>query len=160
MFSPGKPKVLLKLMTSVCISHAGASAFLILLRFKRRILPMRYIFVALGGAIGAVGRYAISLISEKPGFPVLTLITNVLGAVLIGFVAGLVSQRDNISSNTVLFWTTGVCGGFTTFSTFSLEAFSLLENHQIVEGSIYVVLSVALCLAGIFFGRRLAVIMA
>ena len=101
---------------------------------------MRFICVALGGAIGAVGRYAISLISEKPGFPVLTLITNVLGAVLIGFVVGLVSQRENISSNTVLFWKTGVCGGFTTFSAFSLEAFSLLENHQIAAGSIYIVL--------------------
>ena len=54
---------------------------------------MRYIFVALGGAIGAVGRYAISLISEKPGFPVLTLITNILGAMLLGFIVGLVSQR-------------------------------------------------------------------
>ena len=121
---------------------------------------MRYIFVALGGAIGAVGRYAISLISDKPGFPVLTLITNILGAVLLGFIVGLVSQRDNISPNTVLFWKTGVCGGFTTFSTFSLEAFSLFENHQIVDGSIYIALSVVLCLAGIFCGRRLAVIMA
>lgn len=121
---------------------------------------MRYIFVALGGAIGAVGRYAISLISEKPGFPVLTLITNILGAVLLGFIVGLVSQRDNISPNTVLFWKTGVCGGFTTFSTFSLEAFSLFENHQMIAGSIYIALSVALCLAGIFIGRRLAVIMA
>ena len=120
---------------------------------------MRFICVALGGAIGAVGRYAISLISEKQGFPVLTLITNVLGAVLIGFVVGLVSQRENISSNTVLFWKTGVCGGFTTFSAFSLEAFSLLENHQIAAGSIYIVLSVVLCLAGIFFGRNLAAIL-
>ena len=121
---------------------------------------MRYIFVALGGAIGAVGRYAISLTSEKLGFPVLTLITNILGAMLLGFIVGLVSQRENISPNTVLFWKTGVCGGFTTFSTFSLEAFSLLENHQIVAGGIYIALSVVLCLAGIFCGRRLAVIMA
>ena len=120
---------------------------------------MRYIFVALGGAIGAVGRYAISLISEKPGFPVLTLITNVLGAVLIGFVVGLVSQRENISPNTVLFWKTGVCGGFTTFSTFSLEAFSLFEKKAYLSGSIYIALSVAFCILGVLLGKRIAVLL-
>ena len=108
---------------------------------------MSFFSVALGGAIGAVGRYAISLIPVKTGFPVQTLITNILGAVLIGFIVGLVSQREDISPNTVLFWKTGVCGGFTTFSTFSLEAFSLLENHQISAGILYIALSVVFCIA-------------
>ena len=121
---------------------------------------MSFFSVALGGAIGAVGRYAISLIPVKTGFPFQTLITNILGAVLIGFIVGLVSQREDISPNTVLFWKTGVCGGFTTFSTFSLEAFSLLENHQISAGILYIALSVVLCIAGILCGRRLAMLMA
>ena len=69
---------------------------------------MSFLFVALGGAIGAMGRYAISLIPVKTGFPVLTLVTNVLGAVLIGFIVGLVSEREDISPNTLLFWKTGV----------------------------------------------------
>ena len=87
---------------------------------------MRFIFVALGGAVGAMGRYAISLIPTKTGFPVLTLITNIAGAILIGFIVGIVNLREDISPHTALFWKTGVCGGFTTFSTFSLEAVSLL----------------------------------
>ena len=63
-------------------------------------------------------------------FPVLTLITNIMGAVLIGFIVGITSDKEGISDNTVLFWKTGVCGGFTTFSTFSLEAFNLFDNKQ------------------------------
>lgn len=50
---------------------------------------MDFIFVAMGGAIGAIGRYIISLIPVKTGFPILTLITNILGAILIGFIAGI-----------------------------------------------------------------------
>ncbi len=121
---------------------------------------MSFLFAALGGAIGAMGRYAISLIPVKTAFPVLTLITNMLGAVLIGFIVGLVSKRDDIPPNAVLFWKTGVCGGFTTFSTFSLEAFSLIENRQIALGSIYIAVSVGFCIAGIMLGRQLAMLMA
>ena len=70
---------------------------------------MNFLFVALGGALGAVARYAISLLPVKTGFPVLTLITNILGAILIGFIVGVTSNREGISGNTVLFWKTGVC---------------------------------------------------
>lgn len=119
---------------------------------------MGFLFVALGGAIGAVGRYAISLIPIKTGFPVLTLITNILGAVLIGFIVGIVSDNSEVSPNTVLFWKTGVCGGFTTFSTFSLEAFTLFESKAYLSGGIYVLLSVACCLVGIFCGKKLAML--
>ncbi len=121
---------------------------------------MSFLFVALGGAIGAAGRYAISLIPVKSAFPVLTLITNFLGAVLIGFIVGLVSNRDDIPPNAVLFWKTGVCGGFTTFSTFSLEALSLIENHRIALGGFYIVASVGFCIAGIMLGRQFAMLLA
>ena len=84
---------------------------------------MSFVFVALGGAIGAVARYAISLIPVKSQFPILTLVTNILGAVLIGFIVGMTDKKADVSQNTVLFWKTGICGGFTTFSTFSLEAY-------------------------------------
>lgn len=117
---------------------------------------MSFIFVALGGAIGAIGRYIISLIPIRTDFPVLTLLTNITGAILIGFIVGIASERDNVSPNTVLFWKTGVCGGFTTFSTFSLEAYTLLENKSYFIGVLYIVLSVICCIIGIFCGRKIA----
>ena len=85
--------------------------------------------VGLGGAIGAILRYSISLIPYKNTFPVLTLITNLLGAILIGIVVGI-SVKNNWSKNLTLFFKTGVCGGFTTFSTFSLEANNLFQINK------------------------------
>lgn len=120
---------------------------------------MGFLFVALGGALGAIGRYAISLIPVKTGFPILTLITNIIGAILIGFIVGVVSNKSNASDNTVLFWKTGVCGGFTTFSTFSLEALSLFEKKSYLFGSIYILLSVSFCVLGVLLGKRLAMLL-
>ena len=116
---------------------------------------MNFLWVALGGAIGAMLRYAISLIPVKTSFPVLTLITNVIGAIAIGFIAGIVSSKKDVSQSLVLFTKTGICGGFTTFSTFSLEAFQMFEKHQYLPGGIYVILSVVCCLAGIWCGEKL-----
>ena len=96
-----------------------------------------FLFVGLGGALGAVLRYAISLFPYKGTFPVLTFITNVLGALLIGYIAGAAARRG-LSQNLVLFLKTGVCGGFTTFSTVSLEAYNLFDGgHYITEFIIY-----------------------
>ena len=119
---------------------------------------MNFLFVALGGALGAVARYAISLIPAKTQFPVLTLITNILGAILIGFIVGVTDKKADASPHTVLFWKTGVCGGFTTFSTFSLEAYKLFENRAYVPGGVYVGLSVCCCIFGIFLGKKMAAI--
>ncbi len=119
---------------------------------------MNFVFVALGGALGAVGRYAISMIPLKTDFPFLTLITNILGAVLIGLIAGMASARQELSPNTVLFWKTGVCGGFTTFSTFSLEAYELFEKGSPILGLVYAVVSVVSCILGIICGKKIAAI--
>ena len=119
---------------------------------------MSFIYIALGGAIGAVGRYSISLIPVKTEFPVLTLITNLIGAVLIGFIVGLADNRTDVSQNTTLFLKTGVCGGFTTFSTFSLEAYSLIEKKLYFAGISYILLSVILCIVGVLLGKKLSMI--
>ena len=131
---------------------------IILLGIKITEKLMSFLFVALGGAIGAMARYAISLIPVKTEFPILTLITNIAGAILIGFIVGFTNNKENISENTVLFWKTGVCGGFTTFSTFSLEAFNLLDNKQYTLGGLYIVLSVTCCILGILCGKKLATV--
>ena len=117
---------------------------------------MSFFSVALGGAIGAVGRYAISLIPVKTGFPFQTLITNILGAVLIGFIMGLVSQREDISHNTVLFWKTGVCGGFTTFSTFINECGTLVKDGNMLMPAIYLLASLAVGFIALLLGNWLS----
>ena len=119
---------------------------------------MSFVFVALGGALGAIARYAISLIPVKAQFPILTLVTNILGAILIGFIVGVTDKKGDVSPNMVLFWKTGVCGGFTTFSTFSLEAYKLLEDKAYVHGGIYMALSVCCCIIGVFLGKRLSAV--
>lgn len=117
---------------------------------------MSFLWVALGGALGAMGRYAISLIPIKSVFPVLTLITNLIGAIAIGFIAGIVCAKESVSPNLILFTKTGVCGGFTTFSTFSLEAYDLLNTQQYLLGSIYICLSVVFCIIGIGCGKKIS----
>ena len=121
-----------------------------------RTTKMNFVFVGLGGALGAIGRYAISMIPIKTEFPFLTLITNILGAVLIGFISGMVSAKQDVSQNIVLFWKTGVCGGFTTFSTFSLEAYELFEKGSTILGLVYAVVSVVSCIFGIVCGKKVA----
>lgn len=117
---------------------------------------MSFLFVALGGALGAMLRYAISLVPVRGTFPILTLITNILGAIAIGFIVGLVSSKNDASANVTLFWKTGFCGGFTTFSTFSLEALQLFQKKQYGLGGLYIVLSCVACILGVWAGERLA----
>lgn len=116
------------------------------------------IWVGFGGALGAVLRYGISLLPYRGTFPILTFVTNVLGALFIGFVAGMAVGRG-IPRNFVLFFKTGVCGGFTTFSTFSLEAYTLLEKGKVVEAFVYMgasmIFSLAGVLVGMYAGKRL-----
>lgn len=114
-----------------------------------------FIFVGLGGAAGAMLRYGISLLPYKGSFPLLTFITNLCGAVLIGYIAGMAAGKQ-MPSGLVLFLKTGVCGGFTTFSTFSLEAYNLMEQGHYGQAGGYAVLSVVLCLAGVWCGMALA----
>ena len=121
---------------------------------------MSFLSVAFGGALGAVARYTISLIPVKTTFPLLTLITNIIGAILIGFIVGITDKTGDVSPNTVLFWKTGVCGGFTTFSTFSLEAYKLFEKNSYTLGGVYVALSVGCCILGILLGKKLSMVIA
>ena len=108
------------------------------------------LLVACGGALGAAGRYLISLIGFHGSFPLPTLATNLLGAVAIGLAVGLLDDP-----RATLFFKTGVCGGFTTFSTFSNETFLLIQNGKILSATVYVLLSVLLGTGAVWAGRML-----
>lgn len=112
----------------------------------------KILFVALGGAAGAVCRYLLGLINIRIDFPVITLAINLIGAVIIGFVTGVAAEKS-IHTNITLLLKTGFCGGFTTFSTFSLETLTLFENGKAFAGSIYGILSLVLCVAGVWLGQ-------
>lgn len=88
---------------------------------------MNILAVALGGGIGAALRYGLSLLPISREFPMATLLTNFLGAFLIGLIA---AQAGRLSTRSVLLLKTGICGGFTTFSTFSLETVMLLPARN------------------------------
>ena len=104
--------------------------------------------VGAGSFIGGVARYLVSLSMKGigKGFPWATITVNLLGCLLIGLLWGLLSRNATVSTSWGLFLTVGLCGGFTTFSTFSKEALTMLQAGQIGGFATYVVVSV---LAGI-----------
>ena len=114
--------------------------------------------VALGGGIGACLRYLIGLIPLKEpfAFPVKTLMINLLGCFVIGLIAALAVKNSTLSPKTVLFIKTGLCGGFTTFSTFALETENLIKTGHIGVAVIYVALSVLVGVGLAFAGQVIA----
>ena len=113
------------------------------------------IFVGLGGFLGSILRYLFGYIPflKSEHFPFATLIVNFLGAILISIIAEISKKTNMISPRTELFLKVGICGGFTTFSTFSLETMSLFKDEKILLGSGYALCSVVLCLCGILLGK-------
>jgi CrcB protein len=119
------------------------------------VLVMSFLFVAIGGALGSVLRYFLSLVIPKvAGFPWPTFVANVLGCLCIGVFSGLFLKCGSLSPNLKLFLVTGFCGGFTTFSTFANENLALLQSGKIGMFAIYAissfVLGVAACAAGLY----------
>lgn len=113
------------------------------------------LIVALGGGIGSCLRYLIGLIPLKESFtfPVKTLVINLLGCFVIGLIAALAVRNSSLSPKTVLFIKTGLCGGFTTFSTFALETETLIKTGHIGLAVLYVALSVAVGVGLTFAGQ-------
>ena len=114
-----------------------------------------FLQVAMGGAAGSVARYGVNRAAMAvfgPGFPVATLIVNVAGSFLMGLLVALLAQRGNDWSPLLM---TGLLGGFTTFSAFSLDAVSLWTRGQHATAAAYVTASVALSLAALVAGIAL-----
>lgn len=116
------------------------------------------LYVGIGGFIGSVLRYLCSFfpIGSEFGFPYATLFVNVSGALLIGFLVAYLARSFAPDHELLLFLRVGLCGGFTTFSAFSLESIELFKSGEIFTAFIYIVLSVALCLGAVLLGDYIA----
>jgi len=116
---------------------------------------MLYLIVFLGAGIGGALRHGVNVAATRLfgfGFPYGTFIVNVAGSFVMGLLAGFFAYRAGIPQHVRLFLTTGILGGFTTFSTFSLDAAVLIERHAFGLAAGYLVGSAAAGLAALFFG--------
>jgi CrcB protein len=114
-----------------------------------------FLLVGLGGGIGAMLRYFFSLIIKHTTFPYNTLFINIAGSLLIGIVFGLSAKNEAISDELKLFLATGICGGFTTFSAFSVENMQMLKEGNYVTAAVYIFASVLLSIIAVFAGFKI-----
>ena len=111
--------------------------------------------VALGGALGSVVRYMVAGWVQPawwPGFPFGIFVVNITGGLLMGLIAELAALKLNFTPEMRAFLTTGILGGYTTFSTFSLDSALLIERGAYVQASVYVVGSASLSILALFLG--------
>ena len=116
---------------------------------------MGYLIVFLGGGAGAALRHGMNLAVARTlgtAFPYGTLIINVTGSLVMGLIAGYFALKGDASQHWRLFLTTGILGGYTTFSAFSLDAALLYERGEVGLSALYVVAAVAVSIAGLFAG--------
>ena len=117
-----------------------------------------FLLVGLGGMIGSILRYAASLFIKNPatGFPFATFSVNIIGSFIIGWVFGISLKEGMINWDWKLFLTTGICGGFTTFSALSLEGVALLQQQRYGTFALYFIMSILLGLAAAWLGLQLS----
>jgi fluoride exporter len=123
------------------------------------MLGTRYLLVAAGGALGSMARYWVGGWAPRlfgPAFPYGTLVVNLVGSFLISLVMGVGLSTSAVSPNARIFLTTGILGGFTTYSSFNYETLALLEQRLWLGGGLNLVATVGGCLVAGLLGLGLA----
>lgn len=123
---------------------------------------MSYLIVFLGAGIGGAGRHGVNVLAARlfgTAFPAGTLVINVLGCLLMGLIAGIFALRGHLPQEMRLFLTTGILGGFTTFSAFSLDAALLWERGEAGLAVLYVGASVIFSLLAVAAGLAVSRLM-
>jgi CrcB protein len=116
---------------------------------------MGFLIVFLGGGLGAAARHGVNLIAARlvgTGFPYGTMFVNISGSLAMGLLAGYLALKIGIPQGWRLFLATGILGGYTTFSAFSLEVALLYERGAITAAALYIIASVALAVGALFAG--------
>jgi fluoride exporter len=119
---------------------------------------MNYLLVFIGGGLGSSLRHTINIVCARclgPGFPYGTFIINISGSTVMGLIAAYLALKGEVAQPWRLFLMTGILGGYTTFSAFSLDALVLYERGEIGLAALYVVGSVVLSILGLFAGLAL-----
>lgn len=114
---------------------------------------LKYLIVFVGSGIGGGLRFWLSSLVHKyfpPFFPLGTLIINILGSFILGYMIFGLDEKELVSPSVKLFIGIGFCGGFTTFSTFSLETFNLIRNSEFLFAGINILASVLISLLGVY----------
>jgi CrcB protein len=135
--------------------RAAPGRFFVALADHERATQMGFLIVFLGGGLGAALRHGVNLLSARvlgAAFPFHSLFENVSGSLLMGLIAGYFAFRGGASTHWQLFLTTGILGGYTTFSAFSLDTALLYERGELALAALYVALSVGLAVGGLFAG--------
>lgn len=118
--------------------------------------PVTLLLIAVGGALGSVARALVAQALPQVRFPWATLVANVVGSLLIGWLMARFALDPEGGVRAHGFWVVGICGGFTTFSAFSWQTFDQLQRGQVLIAAFNVAASVLLCLAATWLGWRLA----
>lgn len=116
---------------------------------------MKFLIVALGSGIGGALRFWISSLAQKflpVYFPYGTLTVNLIGSFVLGILIFGFDEKQLLSTNIKLFLTVGLCGGFTTFSTFSFETFNLLKETEFLLAGLNILLNIILTIGGVYLG--------
>ena len=113
--------------------------------------------VAVGGALGSLARYWLAewfVVLGMSSFPWATLLVNISGSLVIGLIAALTGPAGRllVPPELRLFWMVGICGGYTTFSSFSLQTLTLAQGNEWARAAANIVLSVILCLVAVWIG--------
>ena len=115
-----------------------------------------FLLVGVGGALGSMARYGAGVLVGqvwRSGFPLPTLLINIIGSLAMGLLIGLLAKfTPSWQAEARLFLAVGILGGFTTFSSFSLDTITLIERGEIGSAALYVALSVAVSVAGLYLG--------
>jgi CrcB protein len=142
-------------VAGACFKRPPAGGLFVAHEAQTKGQHMGFLIVFLGGGLGAALRHGVNLLSARllgTHFPYATLFENVTGSLVMGLLAGYFAFKSGAPQHLRLFLTTGMLGGYTTFSTFSLDTVLLWERHEFGLAALYVLASVALSILGLALG--------